>query len=255
VAARSSLAGPAGTDKRRPLAWSAIVLSVVAFVLAFWGVQEVRVQDVLQQTAAVREGEILSSLVQQAYEENDVLTARILALRTRLGAAGRGAEDMTQLTALLARTRTVAGLTPASGPGVVVTLQDSTSPRYPGEPAEFELVHDQYVLHIVGLLEGVGASAVFINGQRYVGTTSVFCAGPTIRVNGINEGSPFVIAAIGPVGRMLTALATDPDVQGWAQLVQLHYRAAASLRAPALANPPIFRYARPLTTLSLGGSP
>jgi small basic protein len=43
---------------------------------------------------------------------------------------------------------------------------------------------------------------------------------------------------------MLAALQQDPDVQGWAQLVHLHYRASSALTAPALATPPVFKYAK-----------
>jgi uncharacterized protein YlxW (UPF0749 family) len=232
------------------LSWTVVVLGVMAVVMAFWLVQEVRVQDLLQQTVALREGEILSSLLEQTYSRNNALETRLAAIQAAL--KGPWPVDAREAADLQAA-RVAAGLTPVTGSGVVVTLMDSPTPRYPGEPAEFQIVHDQYVLHIVGLLVGAGAKAVAINGQRFVATTAVFCAGPTIRVNGVNEGAPFVVEAVGPITPMLTALETDPDVQGWSQLVQLHYRAVRRIQAPALAHPPTFSLARPLPITTLGG--
>jgi uncharacterized protein YlxW (UPF0749 family) len=210
-------------------------VGLLAAALSFWIVQEVRVQNLLAETAAAREGIILSALLQQAYQSNATLAARVAALQ---GTVQRVQPPSSAEEAAWSRAQVLAGLTPVAGAGVVVTLADSPKPRYPGEPAAFQLVHDQYVLHIVGLLAGVGARAIAVSGQRFVSTTAVFCAGPTIRVNGVVEGSPFTVDAVGPVHAMLAALAHDPDVQGWAQLVEIHYRAVRRVRVPALQSVP-----------------
>jgi uncharacterized protein YlxW (UPF0749 family) len=217
-----------------------IILALVLGFLTFWLVQEVRVTNLVAATAAAREEGILTSLIGSTYTETDTLTAEVSQLQSELAAQ---APDPARTVALLSATRRLAGLTPVAGSGVRVWMEDAKGPRYPGEPAEFELVHDQYVLHVVGLLEAAGASAVSINGQRFVSTTAVFCAGPTIRVNGINEGSPFVISAVGPTQTLLAALARDPDVQGWSELVRLHYHAVPHLDLPALETLPRLNYA------------
>lgn len=139
----------------------------------------------------------------------------------------------------------MAGLTPVEGPGVEVTLHDAAKPSYPGEPPVYQLVHDQYVLHVVALLSAAGATAISINGQRYVSTTSIFCAGPTIRINGINYGSPYVVRAVGPPQALLTALSDDPDVQGWSQLVSISYRAESRLKVIGYRGQVQFNDARP----------
>jgi uncharacterized protein YlxW (UPF0749 family) len=222
--------------------WTVASLGLAAGVLAFWLVQEIRVQALLLRTAAIQRGQTLSYLVGQATRETDAVAARVDNLRRELAATSASSPAV---PGRLAALETAAGLTALKGPGVVVSLADSPRPTYPGEPADYQLVHDQYVLHVVGLLFGAGATAVAINGQRYVSRTAVFCAGPTIRVNGVVSGSPFVVAAVGPPGPMLAALANDPDIQGWGELVQLHYQAVPSVTIPPYRGTLVFRYARP----------
>jgi uncharacterized protein YlxW (UPF0749 family) len=221
--------------------WTVVSLGLVAGFLAFWLVQEIRVQALLLQTAAIQRGQTLSYLVGQATQQTAALQAQVDRLRRELAVAPEPAAVPRSLAALEAE----AGLTAVSGPGVTVALADSPRPTYPGEPADYQLVHDQYVLHVVGILFGAGATAVAINGQRYVSRTAIFCAGPTIRVNGVVSGSPFVVSALGPPGPMLAALANDPDIQGWGQLVRIRYRAVTSLTVPPYRGAVAFHYARP----------
>lgn len=222
--------------------WTVAALGLAAGLLAFWLVQEIRVQALLLRTAAIQRGQTLSYLVGQATRETDALQARVDRLRRELATLPAPPQAV---PGKLAALETGAGLTALTGPGVTVSLADSPRPTYPGEPADYQLVHDQYVLHVVGLLFGAGATAVAINGQRYVSRTAIFCAGPTIRVNGVVSGSPFVVAALGAPGPMLAALANDPDIQGWGELVQIRYRAASTVTIPPYGGALAFRYARP----------
>jgi uncharacterized protein YlxW (UPF0749 family) len=48
----------------------------------------------------------------------------------------------------------------------------------------------------VDLLVNSGATAIDINGERIVNTTSILCAGPTIRINDRRYPAPFVIHAV-----------------------------------------------------------
>jgi uncharacterized protein YlxW (UPF0749 family) len=222
------------------------VLALLAGALTFWLVQQWRLETLLQQTAAAREARTLTVLVQQSLRQDASLTAQVAAARAAAAAVGNGPPETARRQ--LGRARAAAGLTGVSGGGVIVTLRDAAKPSFPGEPAQLELVHDQYVLHIVALLVGAGARAVSIAGQRYVSTTAIYCAGPTISVNGVTYGTPFVIDAVGPADRMLGALAADPDVQGWSQLVSIHFRTAAALAIPPLRQPPALPWLSAATT-------
>jgi len=176
----------------------------------------------LNKTAQIEEGQTLSYLVGQADQYNVSARHEVTALNARLDAAGPVPNILT-IEKHLGDAQTLAGLTMRQGTGVTVVIHDATAPAFPGEPSILELVHDQYVLRVVSLLSGAGAQAIAINGQRYTATTSIFCAGPTIRINGVPYASPYVVQAIGPVSPMMKAVESDPDIEGWAQLVSIKF--------------------------------
>lgn len=218
-----------------------VVVAVVAGALMFGFVQQMRVEALLAKMEQVREGQALSYLVERDTLETTALQARIKTLSARLQSVHPGNPNPGNLSVAM----NLAGLIPVSGPGVEVTLADSPTPNFPGEPVQMQLVHDEYVLHIVGLLMANGGTAISISGQRFVSTSAVFCAGPTIRVNGVTEGSPFTIDAVGNTASMMAALKQDPELQGWSYLVQIHYGPAESVSVPAYSASSPFRYAVP----------
>jgi len=235
--------GQIAVPRRGPSRWTAGALGLVASVVMFGCVQQWRLESLLSQTTVAREVKILTELDQSVLHQNATLASQMQATRRQIAALAPPTSP--NLGAELVRASMLAGLAPVRGAGVTVRLADASTARFPGESAQLELVHDQYVLHIVGLLVGAGADAVAIAGQRYVSTTSIFCAGPTISVNGTTYGSPFVIQAVGPPAAMMTALAADPDVQGWSQLVSIHYRTDPQLLIPGLAHYPVLTWVRP----------
>jgi uncharacterized protein YlxW (UPF0749 family) len=89
----------------------------------------------------------------------------------------------------------VAGLTEISGGGIEIKMYDSSS-GLNSETNEAEIIHSQDVRYIVDLLVNSGATAIDINGERIVNTTSILCAGPTIRINDRRYPAPFVIHAV-----------------------------------------------------------
>lgn len=223
---------------------SAWLLGGIALALGFMSTQQMLVVNRLSVTARVREGQIMSYLITRAVQQNAQLTLTKTSEQARLAALG-AAPPLSRLTAAVRAADVAAGLTPVSGSGVEVVIHDGTQPAFPGEPAMLQLVHDQYVLHIVGLLMGAGATAVAVNGQRYVSTTAIFCSGPTIRINGVSYASPYVIQAVGSPSQLLNALNSDPDIAGWSQFVSIHYHAVSVVDVPAYTFPVHFSAAKP----------
>lgn len=88
----------------------------------------------------------------------------------------------------------VAGLTEITGSGIEIKMYDSSD--MDTETSKSDIVHSQDVRYIVDLLVNSGASAIDINGERIVNTTSILCAGPTIRINDKRYPAPFVIHAV-----------------------------------------------------------
>lgn len=219
-------------------------LALVALVLGLLATQQIRLVARLEETTRVKEGRTLTFLVTRTVVGNQALKARVNQLRSRLRQTPKSPR-LTWLQGQLGQAQRRAGLKAATGSGVIVTIHDATHSSYPGEPAIYELVHDQYILHLVAVLSAAGATAIAIDNQRVVATTAIFCAGPTIRINGINYGSPFVIRAIGPSGLLLSALSKDPDVQGWSQLVFIRAQESHRVTVPAYGLPVDFSLAKP----------
>jgi uncharacterized protein YlxW (UPF0749 family) len=90
-----------------------------------------------------------------------------------------------------------AGLTDVEGPGIIVTLRDSTKQMPEGISEESKIIHDIDVLRVVNELWASGAEAVAVNRHRISVGSSVRCVGPTVLVDGTRIASPYVIRAIG----------------------------------------------------------
>jgi uncharacterized protein YlxW (UPF0749 family) len=98
--------------------------------------------------------------------------------------------------------RAQVGLTALRGPGLVVTLNDSTRPPMPGEDPNKTILHYSDIAGVVAELWAAGAEAVAVNGERVVTSTGINCVGTTILCNTKRMAPPFVITAIGDPGRL-----------------------------------------------------
>ncbi len=128
---------------------------------------------------------------------------QITELQNALGAGKKGTEVLNkQLQAYKA----AAGQTKVEGPGLIVTLRDSTvdlrRSNLPDEVRAGANVHDVDVMRIVNELIASGAEAIAVNDHRVSGLTSIRCVGPTILVNDVKIASPVVIKAIGDPATM-----------------------------------------------------
>jgi uncharacterized protein YlxW (UPF0749 family) len=96
------------------------------------------------------------------------------------------------------------------GPGVVVTLRDSSkggikfNDQTVFTPAMN--IHDLDVLRVVNELFSAGAEAISVNDHRIAGQTSIRCVGPTILISDVKVASPIVIRAIGDPNTLTGAL-------------------------------------------------
>lgn len=142
-------------------------------------------------------------------DENKHLHGEITKLREQVNSyeEAKGADGFkTQLVKKeLEKTKLLAGLMPAQGPGLEVTLQDSRrrpSRDMPLEIVQYYNIHDSDLRDFVHLLFANGAEAISIKDrdseQRVILTTGIICTNGTIKVDGVRMGSPFTIRAIGP---------------------------------------------------------
>lgn len=185
-------------------------------------------------------------------EQNDLKT-QLAELRTKLdeiqkaGATQSGlAGDISrQIETLQARS----GLSAVTGEGVIVTLDDAHTAANAKE-IEKSICHNTDITDIVNTGWRAGAEAIAVNGERMVGTSSVYCVGSTIMVNGTLMSPPFNIAAIGPQNAMLGAF-DDPtqlqDIKQRRDVQGLGFRVtrASALHVPAYSGALNVRFATP----------
>lgn len=106
--------------------------------------------------------------------------------------------------------RQVAGLEPAQGAGLSVTLNDAPAGSYEklgadGNPDDF-VVHQQDVQAVVNALWAGGAQAMMLQDQRVISTSAVRCVGTVLLLQNRSYPPPYTVTVIGPVAQMQQAL-------------------------------------------------
>jgi uncharacterized protein YlxW (UPF0749 family) len=149
---------------------------------------------------AVRDNAPLIEAANALQQEQGELKAQLADLRSRLDEIQRSSSTQSGAAADLSRQidelKLMSGLTAVVGEGVVVVLDDVRV-----NPSRTDL--DKPVCHSTDLTDVInagwkgGAEAIAVNDERIVGTSSVYCVGSTIMVNGTLMSPPFTIAMIG----------------------------------------------------------
>jgi uncharacterized protein YlxW (UPF0749 family) len=108
-----------------------------------------------------------------------------------------------------------AGLTQRRGPGVVVTLSDAPEEVIDAATGDKNplVVHQQDIQAVVNAMWKGGARAVVLQGQRIVTTTGIKCEGNSVVIQGVPYPQPYVIEAVGDVGDLSDAIASDRYLQ------------------------------------------
>lgn len=131
--------------------------------------------------------------------ENELETIRTMAISDD-DSATEWEEELKQNNKLL-------GLTEVKGSGVIITLDDNREiKKEEALNINKYLVHAEDLLCIVNELFNAEADAISINDQRIVSTTSIYCDGNIVRINGKMVGVPITIKAIGHPEAMYYAL-------------------------------------------------
>ncbi len=220
---------------------AALLLPALVFgvlVAAQWRGQQDRSE------IAVRYNTPLIEAASSLQREQDGLKVQLAALRASLDAigasvasqGGAGRDLQTRIDGLKER----GGLAPRSGEGVAVLLDDSRGP-VAAKDVDKAICHATDITDIVNTAWRGGARAVAVNDERIVGTSSVYCVGSTIMVNGTLLSPPFQIAIVGPQNALLAAF-DDPsqlrDIKRRRDAFGLGLRVsrAADIRVPAYSG-------------------
>lgn len=190
---------PGGKDinmRVRHVPWAiALVCVVLGFMLSMQF--KVQKQVALKDLTGFQRAQDLAQQLLRAEKERDALMTELEKLRTQMRSAANSQDETKALASQLEQAQVSAGLIPLVGPGVVVTLNDSSRPTTPGENPNNFIIHDDDVLKVVNELAAGGAEAISINGQRIIGRSEIRCTGPTITINGVRTAPPIVITAVG----------------------------------------------------------
>ena len=205
-------------------------------------------------TASLRApaGDVKADLKHQASTRSD----NVAALDAEVQSLGHAIEQYSDPAHAAGTDGTLAlqvATTPASGPGIIVTLADRAAPGK-GSGA----VRDQDLAMVVNALWGAGAEAISINGQRIGPATFVRTAGSAILVNVTPISSPYEVSAIGDSNALSVALVrgNTGDYLSAAQSVTgmtVSTKVVSSLTMDALA-PSVPQYASPVSDPTHGGT-
>jgi uncharacterized protein YlxW (UPF0749 family) len=169
----------------------------------------------------------LVDLVHEAQQSVDRLSRQRDALVGQIDAAkpGPAANDgaAKALLGKIAPLAAAAGVDPARGPGLVVTLTDArrdANGRFPRDASPDDLVvHQQDIQAVLDAMWSGGAEAIQMQDQRLIATSAPRCVGNTLLLNGRTYSPPYTITAIGDVGAMQAALTAAPLVTLYKQYV------------------------------------
>jgi uncharacterized protein YlxW (UPF0749 family) len=210
-------------------------------------------------------GNTSTAAIAEAYtkqrDENTELRKRVAQLLTQNqkyteAMASEGGTSTKVVAQELQKVNTLAGLTPVSGPGVIVTLRDSKKQieRPKGIPdsvwqesTEDYLIHDANIRDVVNELKNAGAEAISINDQRVVSSTAIRCVGNNVHVNAVpTAGSPVVIKAIGDPSLIQSGLLMRGGIKDhFADPEMIAVDKATNLILPAFSGATPLRFAKP----------
>lgn len=137
------------------------------------------------------------------------------------------------------------GLTPAVGPGVVVTLNDNRTKKIGDPQSDLYIVHDYDLRNLVNELFAAGAEAIAINDQRIIGRTAIRCVGPNIMINGEPTAAEFVVRAIGNSHDLEGALNIPNGIVDVLRMgVKVKVEVSDKVQVPAFSGATHVRHAR-----------
>jgi len=192
--------------------------------------------------------------IRRLEDEQTALKTTLAELRRQLAerqqAAASHTDRLQTLKTELDRQQMLAGLVPVQGPGIVVTLDDSTVQAPPGADPNAYIIHEYDLRDIVNLLWMAGSEAIAINDERFVSQSSIYCVGSTVMVNNTRLSPPYVIRAIGNPRVQLDYLRNPSYLKALKEKQRLYglrfeAKGVANLTLPGYSGGFLVQYARP----------
>lgn len=227
-------------------------VTVICLILGAMLALQFRTQLQIGNASLARRSDVMAQLLAQTTQQAKAYQDEIGNLRWELNTYRTSITKKEELLGLvnqrLENDQIALGLTDVKGPGISISIEDSSLRTETHENVELFLLHDYDLWPLVNELRAAGAEAISINDQRLVGTSAVRCAGSVINVNGVPVTSPFVILAIGHADTLYGALTiTDGALD---RLKAMKFPVSIMKRPDivikAIGVEPKFTYARPV---------
>lgn len=214
----------------------------VCMVLGFMLATQFRIAMEQRSSLPYQRQEELAARLLATEKERDALQEKLADLEASAAQAANAAEKQA-----IDELRLRAGQLPLTGPGVIVTIDDSKTASKAGDNQNLYIIHDDDLLKVVNELRAAGAEALSINGQRLMATSEIRCAGPTLSVNNVRSAPPYEIRAIGNVETLEKALLMRGGVADTLQVwgIQIDIKTAEQVTVPAYKGMGPMQYARP----------
>lgn len=196
----------AARQQRRTLALTVLGVILGVFLVAQW-----QSPSTATVAAPTSRDAAIHHTIERLEAEQVQLKEEISDLRAQTTAEQRQVTQTqsasTNLGKTLAEQRALAGTVAVKGPGIQLLLDDSNAPQpLASDDPDNYIVHEYQIRDVVNVLWGAGASAISVNGERFVNSTSVYCVGSTILINDTRTSPPYHILAVGDAAKMQKAL-------------------------------------------------
>lgn len=195
-------------EARTPSPVARVVVVVLAVVLGMgsvWAARELRAPT--DSTTAARA--LLLTEIEARSERGDALRAAnaemVASIESLQASVLEGADGA--FLDYLRLLGTTSGSAPVTGPGIVLTLDDSREAQEGVPGSEQGLVLDRDLQVVANALWASGAEAVAINGHRLTTLSAIRSAGRAILVDLAPLVRPYTVEAVGEPDEMLAGLA------------------------------------------------
>ena len=216
---------------RRSGLTGALMVALLAAVVGFVGVLQVRSQAEVERSLVGQDNASLAFLIDELHQSNDELSAEESQLQARRDTlrAGSSTAVLGELTDEAARLKLVEGIVPTQGPGVIISVD-----------APLSAIDLQ---DAINNLQVGGAQAVAINDRRVVTGTVIKQGSNAVLIDGVGTRGPWSLYAIGdPVRLAATADAMTRSLQSDSRVRAAAYSSESNLviRAVVTARPFVY---------------
>lgn len=190
----------------RQLSLLALGLVLVLALLATAKANRLGLETTIANNPAEPYQELAASL-SDLQTEKTLLEDQVALLRRQLKTAEADALVARSELQKLHTLEDAVGLATRKGPGVIITLDDRPGGSASADLPE-EICHAANLRDIINLLRLAGATAISINDQRVLVSTTTTCIDNGVLINGNRLLAPYFIKAIGDTDILRNYLAT-----------------------------------------------